>query len=271
MVHFTAAALAQVTSCASVRLANGVRLHYARQGPAYGPAIVFLHGYSDSSLSFSRVMPLLPPELRAIAPDLRGHGHSDRPATGYRIADFAGDVIALMDALDVPNAVVVGHSMGSFVAQAIAERVPYRVTRLVLLGSAAKAGNPAMDDLQKEVETLSDPVDAAFVGAFQYSTVARPVPGSFMAAAIANSRRIPAHVWKKVLQGMMEYRPALPRPNVRTLVLGGDCDSVFSVEEQAGLANEFSNVDLRIMEGAGHALHWERPQLFVDELLRFSR
>ena len=173
--------------------------------------------------------------------------------------------------LNVPDAVIVGHSMGSFVAQAIAERAPQRVTRLVLLGSAAKAENPGMHNFRKEVEALSDPVDAAFVHAFQYSTVAQPVPATFMAAAIANSRRMPAHVWKKVLQGMMEYRAALPRPDVRTLVLGGDCDAVFSVAEQTGLADEFSNVDVHIIDGVGHALHWEQPRRFVEELLWFAR
>jgi non-heme chloroperoxidase len=271
MVHFAATAVEPVTSDASVRLANGVRLHYARQGPAYGRAIVFLHGYSDSSFSFSRVMPLLPPELRVIAPDLRGHGHSDRPATGYRVPDFAADVIAMMDALEVPEAVIVGHSIGSFVAQAIAERVPRRVNRLVLLGSASRVEGPGMEDFRKEVDALSDPVDAAFVHAFQHNTIALPVPPAFMAAAIANSRRMPAHIWKKVLQGVMDYRPALPRPYVRTLVLGGDCDAVFPVAEQTRLAREFSNVELRIIEGVGHALHWEQPRLFVDELLRFLR
>ena len=74
MVRLTLAALAPPMSFADVALGNGVRLHYARQGPPDGPAIILLHGYSDSSFSFSRVMPLLPPELRVIAPDLRGHG-----------------------------------------------------------------------------------------------------------------------------------------------------------------------------------------------------
>ena len=60
-----------------------------------------IHGYSDSWFSFSRVLPLLPPELRVIAPDMRGHGDSERPPSGYRIADMADDVIRLMDALNV--------------------------------------------------------------------------------------------------------------------------------------------------------------------------
>ena len=71
-------------------------------------------------------MPLLPAEQRVIAVDLRGHGDSDKPADGYRMTDFADDVIRLMDAVDIPSAVVVGHSMGSFVAQALVERAPQR-------------------------------------------------------------------------------------------------------------------------------------------------
>ena len=270
MARVTVAALATPMSFAEVALGNGVHLHYARQGPPDGPAIILLHGYSDSSFSFSRVMPLLPPELRVIAPDLRGHGHSARPAKGYRIGDFAGDVLRMMDLLSIPHAVIVGHSMGSFVAQAIAERAPRRVSRLVLLASASVADNPGMRELRQEVNALSDPVDQGFVRAFQYSTIAMPVPDAFMDAAIGNSRRMPAHVWRKALQGLMEYRPKASRPDVPTLVLGGDRDAVFSVNEQTALAREFPNVELRIIDGIGHTLHWERPQRFVDELLRFA-
>ena len=81
MAHFISTALAPVISLAEVTLANGVRLQYRRQGPESGPALILLHGYSDSSLSFARIMPLLPPEQRVIAVDLRGHGDSDKPAT----------------------------------------------------------------------------------------------------------------------------------------------------------------------------------------------
>jgi non-heme chloroperoxidase len=269
MVHFAIAALAPLMSFGDLTLTNGVRLHYARQGAADGPAIILLHGYSDSSFSFSRVMPLFLSELRVIAPDLRGHGHSARPATGYRIGDLAADVIGMMDALGIPSAVIVGHSMGSFVAQAIAERAPHRVSKLVLLSSAPVAGNAGMRDLRKEVDGLADPVDRAFVSAFQYSTIATPVPEAFMESAVDVSRRMPAHVWKKALDGLIEYGPKRPRPDVPTLVLGGSRDSVFSVDEQTALAYEFRNVDLRIVDGIGHTLHWEDPQRFVNLLLDF--
>lgn len=250
---------------------KGARLHYVDQGPANGPAMIFLHGYSDSSFSFSRVLPLLPNDVRAVAPDMRGHGLSERPAIGYRITDLASDVLRLMDDLALRTATVVGHSMGSFVAQAIAERAPDRVSRLVLVGSAPDADNAGVRGLRTEVEALTDPVDAGFVRAFQYGSIAKPVPEAFMETAIANSCRMPARIWKQVLQGLMEFRPSKPRPGVKTLVLGGNRDSVFSVSEQMAVASDYPNGTLRMFEGIGHTLHWEDPDRFVSELLQFAR
>jgi non-heme chloroperoxidase len=251
-----------------VRLPNGVRLHYAEQGPTAGPAVLLLHGYTDSSFSFSRVMPLMPPTMRVIAPDQRGHGKSDRPEQGYSMDDFATDALQLMDALQVPSATVVGHSMSSFVARRMAEKVPERVTRLVLMGSAAKAGNAGMHELMTAVHGLSDPVDAHFARGFQESTVLRPVPADFMNQAIQGSRAVPARVWKDALSGLIAYAP-VAAPTCPTLVLGGDGDSVFSKKEQEELAASIPGAKLEIVEGIGHALHWEDPERFVALLVKF--
>ena len=271
MGHFIATAFAPVISLADVTLTNGVRLHYRRQGPQSGPALILLHGYSDSSLSFTRIMPLLPAEQRVIAVDFRGHGDSDKPDDGYRMTDFADDVIQLMDALDVPSAIVVGHSMGSFVAQALVERAPQRVSSLVLLASAPTAVNDVVKVLQMAVESLTDPVDEEFVRGFQFATVAQPVPEPFMNAAIVNSRRMPAAIWRKALSGLVEFQPRLPRSSVRTLVLGGALDAVFSAGEQFALALQYPNAQLRLIDDVGHTLHWEQPDVFVRELSRFAR
>lgn len=267
MVHFAAAALAPLISFADVTLANGVRLHYAQQGPATGPAIILLHGYSDSSFSFSRVMPLLPPGLRIIAPDLRGHGESDRPASGYRIDDMASDVLLLMDALGIPTAAIVGHSMGSFVAQSVAARAPQRLSAMVLVGSAPVIDNDVVRGLRETIASLTDPVDGEFVRSFQYGTIALPVPGEFMNAAIDNSRRMPARVWKEVFDGFLAYRPPAHPPAVRALVMGGKKDAVFSAAEQAELARMLPGARLQLFDEVGHAPHWEQPHVFVSALM----
>ena len=253
-----------------VRLANGVNLNVAMQGPASGPALLMLHGYSDSWFSFSRVLPLLPPEIRVVVPDLRGHGDSERPLLGYRVTDFANDVVQLMDALQIPQAVLVGHSMGSFVARKVYELAPSRIARLVLVGAGANTQAKIFAELSAEVNALGDPVDEAFVRSFQMSTVCAPVPEPFMAAVVANSRRMPARIWKAALQGMIDDPVHLVRPEVRTLVLGGREDAIFSATEQMVLARQFPRGELHLIDGIGHTLHWEQPATFVSALIRFG-
>jgi len=160
---------APAPSFGDARLPSGVRLHYVQQGPPTAPAVLMLHGYTDSWYSFSRVLPLLPADLRFIVPDQRGHGSSDRPAfakatagkplSGYGMNDFADDAIQLMDVLGVKEATVVGHSFGSFVARRMATFVPTRVHRLVLVGAALFANNPGVAALRSEIDRLTDPVD----------------------------------------------------------------------------------------------------------------
>lgn len=104
---------------AHVRLRTGVRLHYAEQGDPRGEPLILLHGLGDSWYSFSGILPKLPTSLRVFAIDQRGHGDSDRPASGYTLADLSDDAVAFMDAMGIPRATVIGHSMGSFVAQRV--------------------------------------------------------------------------------------------------------------------------------------------------------
>jgi len=91
-----------------VRLKTGVRVRYVEQDDPNGIPVIMLHGYTDSSVSYSRVLPLMNAKYRVFALDQRGHGDSDRPASGYKFSDFAADVVAFMDAKNLKKAVVVG-------------------------------------------------------------------------------------------------------------------------------------------------------------------
>jgi len=125
-------------------------------------------------------------------------------------------------------------------------------------------------ELQRIINGLTDPVDETFVREFQMSTIAAPVPEPFLEAVIANGRRMPARIWKAVIQGLIEFEPAAARPLVRTLVLGGREDGVFSSTEQMLLARQFPRGELQLVDGIGHTLHWEQPAMFVSALTRFG-
>ena len=134
----------------SVDLSTGITAKYREAGSPGGDPVLMLHGITDTSRSFLPLMQHLArlrPDLHLIAPDLRGHGDSSMPpAPGcseapercFRIADFAADTAALMDSMGIDRAHLVGHSIGSAVAQEIALTSPSRIRRLVLIGSAAR-------------------------------------------------------------------------------------------------------------------------------------
>jgi non-heme chloroperoxidase len=255
-----------------VRLSTGVRLHVAESGPAGADeTLLFLHGYSDSWFSFSRILPLLPSTVHAIALTQRGHGDSERPAGGYAMADFAADAVALLDALGVRRATVVGHSMGSIVARRVAAEYPERVERLVLVDSCASPVNEGTAAMQVEVEAMADPVPEPYVRAFQESTVHAEVPGPFMDAVVAESLKLPARVWRAALAGLLadDGSDTLPRIGCPTLVLWGAHDAVFSRADQDRLLAALPEATLRVYPDVGHTPHWERPERFVEDLMAF--
>ncbi len=101
-------------------------------GPADGPVMLAVHGITASHLAWQELAALLP-DVRIVAPDLRGRGRSAELPPPYGMAQHAADCAAVLDALGVTRAVVAGHSMGAFVATAFAAAHPERVARLVLV------------------------------------------------------------------------------------------------------------------------------------------
>jgi pimeloyl-ACP methyl ester carboxylesterase len=116
-------------------VAGGLRVRYL-DWPGGAPPIVLLHGLSANATEFAALGGALAPRFRVVAPDLRGRGGSDQPATGYTMADHAADVVALLDALGLERVVLGGHSFGGFLAIYIAVHHPERVARLVVIDAA---------------------------------------------------------------------------------------------------------------------------------------
>jgi pimeloyl-ACP methyl ester carboxylesterase len=255
-----------------VRLSTGIRMHYAEQGESRGEPIILLHGYSDSWFSFSRVLTPLARESRVYALDLRGHGKSDKPASGYQLAVLAADVVAFMDAKGIVRATVVGHSMGSFVAQQVALAAPRRVSRLVLVGSARSPRDFAgFGELEQAVAALTDPVPESFARDFQLSTVHTPVGDAFIDRAVAESLLLPARVWQALMVGMLSTdRPeALGRSGIPVLVLRGEKDAFATASETDSLVAMVAASARKTYPSTGHAPHWEQPAAFANDVLAF--
>lgn len=123
---------------------NGVRLHYRISGPEDGRPVVFANSLGTDFRVWDRLLPLLPPGLRILNYDKRGHGLSDCPAPPYGMGELVDDAAALMDATGFSGAVFVGLSIGGLIGQGLAAERPDLVKALVLSDTAAKIGTPDM-------------------------------------------------------------------------------------------------------------------------------
>jgi pimeloyl-ACP methyl ester carboxylesterase len=261
-----------MTPIKSIELPNKVRLPYVEQGESSGVPVLLLHGYADSWRSFELLLPHLPESIRAFALTQRGHGDASRPQDGYRVDDFAADLVAFMDALDLEAAVIVGGSSGGLVARRFAIDYPERTLGLALLGSPfTLRGKPRVQELwDSTVSKLTDPIDPGFVREFQQSTLVQPVPQAFLDSMVQESLKVPARVWRATFEGLLvdDSSGELDRIGAPTLIVWGDQDVIIPHSDQEALAAILGS-RLVVYPGAGHALYWEQPVRVASDLVAF--
>ncbi len=254
------------------QLATGVTLESIEQRSAAGTPVILLHGVTDSWRSFEHLLPHLPRSLRAIALTQRGHGNSSRPDS-YHYAEMAADVAAFLDAMQIPSAVVVGHSMGGQVAMRLAIDHPARVRGLVLLASfPTLRGHQGVQELwDTGIASMHDPIDPAFVRSFQESTVATPIPGAQMDIFVAESLKVPARVWQALFREFLDNdcQQELRQITAPTLVVSGGKDLLSDGAERAALLAAIPGATAIDYPDQGHALHWEKPAAIARDIARF--
>ena len=259
----------------TVELSDEVRLPYVEQGDASGTPMVLLHGFAESWRSFELVLPHVPNSIHAFAMTQRGHGDASRPATGYGLPDLAADLLAFVDALGLPQAVIVGHSMGSAVAQRFAIDHPERSAGLVLVGASPTLGGSTATRAfwDSTISQLTDPVDPALVRGMTERMLVQPVSPAFVEAAVREGSKVPAFVWKAAFESRWrlegDYSAQLGKIKAPSLIVWGDQDARYPREDEEALTSAIAGSRLLVYEGAGHLLHWEEPQRFASDLAAF--
>lgn len=246
-----------------VTLPNGIDMAYVELGSPTGKPVLLLHGYTDSSRVWTVLAPWLA-EHRLLIPDQRGHGASSAPECCYTIADFTHDARLFLDALGVEKAAVVGHSMGSMVAQRFAADYPERVTRIVLAGSTALPPVRHGDWLWQQMAGLKEPVSSnkAFLAEWSYKATPTPVDPVFVRYMDAEVAEVPMRVWRGVIRDLADVPVGRFAPEVKApvLILSGGKDALFPPEHHAALAAAYPRAESHLFPALGHNLIVETPE-----------
>lgn len=264
----------------TVQLPNGITLGYVDIGPRGGRPLVLVHGYTDNARDWVPLLPYLDKSVRTILVDIRGHGLSSKPECCYTRVDFAYDIRLLLDHLQVKDADIVGHSLGSIIAQTFAEHWPERTHRLVLVSSTAgpnpacPAGDTKPMDFGSEIVKLRDPIDPESPWMIEWWSSPTPVDADFLRRQRIDSARIPAKVWLAVLQQGLtgnDLQGTLPWIKAPTLLVWGGKDPIFLEKDRCSLTRALPTAEVKIFPELGHNPFWEEPLAFAAVLQAFLR
>jgi pimeloyl-ACP methyl ester carboxylesterase len=256
----------------TVALSDGESLAYLDIGRRGGVAVVLVHGYTDSARDWAPVAPLLASRFRLIIVDLRGHGASGKPECCYTRFDFAYDIKLLLERLQTARADIVGHSLGSIVAQTFAELWPEATRRLVLISSTG-TGLGGAPEWMRGVWELHDPIDpsSAFMRDWWHESE-RINPEFFSSRQRRDAAAIPAHVWRAIAdQSLLGVNLAsmLSRVHATTLLIWGGRDTVMPQAGRDTLRRGIPQAEVRTFPTLGHDLFWQEPDTLAKVLTDF--
>lgn len=261
---------------------NGINLYYEIHGN--GEPLVLIPGLGYDGWMWHKMIMGLAEHFQVISFDNRGSGQSDKPAGPYSAQMLAADVIGMLDAFGITKAHIMGHSMGGFIAQAIAVDYPERVNKLIL--SATNFGGPHHIPITAEamavlMDLSGDPIDRLkrgiviscapgfvadnpeFVEYWVDYRVQHPIDPAGYQAQLA--------IGLSLISEAASFEHKLERVNAPALILFGKHDKVVPPGNAELLAGKLTNSKIEILDGAGHFFPFETPEEANAAVVRFLK
>ena len=253
---------------------DGARIDVRVDGRKRDPAVVLIHGFPLTNAIWEAQNAALTQSFYVLRPDLRGAGASSAPDGPYLMERLAADVAALLDALGFERALLIGHSMGGYVALAFARMFTERLCGLALVASRLRADTPAEATARRELarrvesdESSEPAIEAYLPRLFAPETLERKAEVVRRAYAIAREN-VPAGV-AATLRGMAlraSSEDIAEDLEVPALVVSGACDGVVHLDEASAVAQTFPRGRLVTCGRSGHLPMLEEPDVVTDAL-----
>ncbi len=255
---------------------NEISVSYNDNGPDDAPVLIFVHGFPFNKSMWKMQVRALKENYRVIAYDIRGHGNTESGKEKFSIELFAGDLIALMDKLEIDRAILCGLSMGGYIALTAVENYPERFDALVLSDTQCIADSAnAKEKRLKTIEIIKEK------GINNYAATSIKnlfAPDSFNTKKneIENVREMivktsPQSVCNTLLAltERKETCSSLKNINIPVLVMAGKEDKIIPVDAAMLIHENIKDSLLRIIAHAGHVANIENPEAFNFNLVKF--
>lgn len=221
-----------------------------------GDPLVLVHGFAESTRVWYRNLPELSEHYRVYLVDLPGFGSMRRFHRHFQLAKLGAWLDSWRQAVGLEEIALVGHSMGGYIAMAMAAERPEKVKHLALVDSL---GAP----LQRSVVRLMGPALKA---------IARATPSPWLAMSYDSLRAGPLTLWRVSRQIVtLDTSAVLAAVNVPTLLIWGENDDLLPFDLGRQLHTHLSQARLCVIQGANHFCMYEQPDLFNQTLLAFLR
>jgi pimeloyl-ACP methyl ester carboxylesterase len=248
---------------------NGSRLELIDRGS--GRPILFLHPHIGLDPS-APVLAMLADGGRLIAPSHPGFGHSERPAGVTTVDDLAYFYLDVMDALDLRDTLVIGVSLGAWIAAAIAVKSTARIARLVLANPVGiKAGDRDSRDIL-DIFAMLEPefIDKAFADPAVGKRDYRAMTDDELTVAARDRETAALYLWSPYMHDP-KLKGRLHRIGVPTLVLWGADDRLADESYGRAFCAAVPGARFERIARAGHFPHMERPKAFAERALAFAK
>ena len=258
---------------------NGANIHFISSGPSSGLPVIFIHGFPFSHVMWhEQVAAVSGAGFRTVAYDIRGHGLSDVGDGQYTIEGHVDDLIALMDHLEIPAAVIVGLSMGGYIALRALERAPKRFVAAALCDTRSESDpNEGKTKRANSMAAVKRTGSAVFADDFIKAVFAEET-FSKDPAAIAMIRDIIAHTPPLSIAGTLlalaartDTTASLSALGIPTLILVGEHDATTPPAASRSMHDKIKGSELFVIPGAAHMSNLENPAVFNEKLLAFLR
>ena len=261
-----------------VALASGLRVRAVEAGSASSPPIVLVPGWACTAWIYHRTIPALAEAgFRAIAVELKGHGLSDKPAdpAEYTVESMRDHLIGILDALSIPVAGFVGHSMGGSIVAHVAAAAPDRVSRLAMVAPVGFAGVPGMTVFRALTSRAMVPLLPYMASRPLVRAMLQVVYGDIVAPTTRDVEEFRAPTqfpeFTRSLRNLLhrfDWEAEFPRLAVPHMVIAGSKDHLSPPSQAPRYGGENAAV---VVEGAGHVLLSEAPDAVNAALTGFFR